>query len=403
MNMNTTQSPVSFPKLVPFGYSMPGAEAILSTIMERDSSALLVDIRTQPYSKRPEWRHDSLALRFGKRYRPLGELLGNVNYNTGGPMRLASATLGAKRLRSWLETGHSLVLLCACREYARCHRSLVVEKVRLLCPDVTVEEAENMRFNEWRITPGQLPALSVSQPWAWLLAHGLKTIENRRWTTRYRGPLLLHAGKAVDRTAFDGDDLFTPTFYKMTDRLETVYAMPKRKGNYPTGGIVGIATLVDVVKQSDSPWFIGPYGLVLKDARPLSFASYRGQLGLFGVPEAIATGEYHDEALLPPQDAQQVSSSAPAPARRVPFWQLPNAPVYVTIKKKSYAARVLEYKPADRNGDLCRIEIIETYQDWNDAERESTRVHPDLVPSHQLSRREETGTPGAVQEEQVKQ
>jgi hypothetical protein len=368
---------------------MPGAEAILSTLMERDPSALLVDIRSQPYSKRPEWRHDSLALRFGQRYRPLGELLGNVNYNNGRPMMLAASTLGVKRLISWLEAGHSLILLCACRDYARCHRSLVVAKVRRVCPEIEVEEAENMRFNEWRPTPGQLPALSVSQPWAWLLASGLKTIENRSWITRYRGPLLLHTGKSVDRAAFDGENLFTPTFYKMTDRLETVYAMPKRRDDYPTGGIVGIATLVDVVKQSENPWFVGPYGLVLKDARPLPFVPYRGQLGLFGVPESIATGEYYDAELLVSEDAQQVSKAASSPARRFPFWQLPNAPVSVTIKKKTYAARVLEYTPADRNGDLCRLELIETYQDWNGAGKESTRIHPELVPSHQLLRRVE--------------
>lgn len=45
-------------------------------------------------------------------------------------------------------------------------------------------------------------ALSVRQPWAWAIISGGKTIENRSWTTPYRGPLLIHAGKA-----FDPDDV----------------------------------------------------------------------------------------------------------------------------------------------------------------------------------------------------
>lgn len=39
---------------------------------------------------------------------------------------------------------------------------------------------------------GQL-ALSLWQPWASLVVAGVKTIETRRWSTRHRGPLLIHA------------------------------------------------------------------------------------------------------------------------------------------------------------------------------------------------------------------
>lgn len=34
--------------------------------------------------------------------------------------------------------------------------------------------------------------LTIRQPWASLIAAGLKPIENRTWPTRYRGPLLIH-------------------------------------------------------------------------------------------------------------------------------------------------------------------------------------------------------------------
>lgn len=38
-------------------------------------------------------------------------------------------------------------------------------------------------------------ALTVSQPYASLIASGEKWIENRRWETKYRGLLAIHAGK----------------------------------------------------------------------------------------------------------------------------------------------------------------------------------------------------------------
>lgn len=42
-----------------------------------------------------------------------------------------------------------------------------------------------------------MKALTVRQPWASLIAGGTKTIETRSWPTSYRGPLAIHAGKAV--------------------------------------------------------------------------------------------------------------------------------------------------------------------------------------------------------------
>jgi len=44
----------------------------------------------------------------------------------------------------------------------------------------------------------ELPALSVRQPWAWLIVSGLKDIENRPRPTHYRGPLLIHAGLSLE-------------------------------------------------------------------------------------------------------------------------------------------------------------------------------------------------------------
>ncbi len=39
-----------------------------------------------------------------------------------------------------------------------------------------------------------MKALTIRQPWASLIAHGVKTIETRSWKTSYRGPIAIHAG-----------------------------------------------------------------------------------------------------------------------------------------------------------------------------------------------------------------
>ncbi len=114
-------------------------------------------------------------------------------------------------------------------------------------------------------------ALSIKQPWAFLIASGQKDIENRAWPTKYRGPILIHAGKVPDREFSDrGLPPISYIGYRQTEQ---------------TGGIIGIAQLVDCVTESQSPWFFGEYGFVLANARPVPFYPYKGQLGIFQVPE----------------------------------------------------------------------------------------------------------------------
>jgi hypothetical protein len=52
----------------------------------------------------------------------------------------------------------------------------------------------------------------------------------------------------------------------------------------PFGGVIGEATLVDIVTRHKSKWFEGPYGLVLADARRVPFQPCKGQVGAF-VPD----------------------------------------------------------------------------------------------------------------------
>ena len=125
-------------------------------------------------------------------------------------------------------------------------------------------------------------ALSIKQPWTWLIVQGYKPVENRTWPTTYRGLLLLHAGKQLDCTF---DDVFQD-FGGPANGFHGPGVPLPQEDTLPRGGIVGIARLVDCVRHHPSPWFVGPWGFVLAEVRPLPFLPIRGQLGLFPVPDA---------------------------------------------------------------------------------------------------------------------
>ena len=124
-------------------------------------------------------------------------------------------------------------------------------------------------------------ALSIRQPWAFLIVNGYKTIENRSWSTMLRGPIQIHAGKVMSDEDFDDamgllDQIHPMSRDDMIRRRARVI-----NGAAPLGGIVGQAEVVGCVTQSDSPWFFGPYGFVLAKARTVLFRPCRGKLGFF--------------------------------------------------------------------------------------------------------------------------
>ena len=124
-------------------------------------------------------------------------------------------------------------------------------------------------------------AISVRQPWASLILLAGKDIENRTWETRVRGPILIHAAKGMTKREYlDAMDFADANGTRRIGHLLDAF----EPGNLPRGGIIGSVNLADCVYQSDSPWFQGPYGFVLRDPKPLPFIPFKGQLGFFDVP-----------------------------------------------------------------------------------------------------------------------
>jgi|SRR5579872_5573590 len=143
-----------------------------------------------------------------------------------------------------------------------------------------------------------MKALSIRQPWAWAILYAGKDVENRDWGDTYPalhdahrlvedaieedgGSFLIHAGKGMTHDEYD-------------DCLDLMHAISQKKpfpkgltlpafDELPRGGIVGSAQLYDVVTQSDSLWFCGRIGLVLRNAKPRPFHPYKGALGFFDV------------------------------------------------------------------------------------------------------------------------
>jgi hypothetical protein len=137
------------------------------------------------------------------------------------------------------------------------------------------------------MTNSQQPkfAISVRQPWAWAIVHLGKDIENRSWPTRLRGPVLIHASKGMTRGEYD-DALETFEFAR--DHAALLVYPPAAE--LERGGIVGQAEIVDCVGRHNSRWFFGPFGFVLRNARPLPFRPCKGNLGFF-VPEYEEAGQ----------------------------------------------------------------------------------------------------------------
>ncbi len=234
-----------------------------------DLGAIVCDIRLNPTSNRPEWKKSALASLLGWRYMHLPSL-GNRNYATGGPIALANVAVGLPQLRREL-TQRSVILLCACPDAAMCHRS----RVTALLPDVPVTHLDPPVI----LAPNTTPMITVRQPWAYLIVHGPKDIENRNWRRNYRGPIGIHAAK----TMTDGEYMDAYVYA----RARGVKLPPAE--SLTLGAIVGLATVTDWATAHDSPWFTGPYGLVLADRRPIPPIPARGMQGLWPcvLPEGV--------------------------------------------------------------------------------------------------------------------
>lgn len=89
-----------------------------------------------------------------------------------------------------------------------------------------------------------MKALTIRDPWAQLLVCGVKRYETRSRATRYRGPVAIHAGKAIE-TAFLREIRDEPD-HPFRAALEAAEAegMSMVPRDWPRGCVIATANLV---------------------------------------------------------------------------------------------------------------------------------------------------------------
>lgn len=115
-----------------------------------------------------------------------------------------------------------------------------------------------------------MKAISIKQPFASLIAQGLKKVEVRSWSTEYRGPLLICAG------------------------LRPHEVRPVPVAGLPVGCSLCVVNLVDVTefkKEQEAlayvNWKPGAFAWHFSGVQPVSQSPVKGQLGLFQIPEHL--------------------------------------------------------------------------------------------------------------------
>lgn len=155
-------------------------------------------------------------------------------------------------------------------------------------------------------------ALSLREPWATAVVRLGKTVENRVWSTKFRGPLFIHAAKGCTKTEYldavhwmvsrglARSRFFGRSVFRVAGvDPATLPEIPPLE-EMQRGGVIGRARLVDVIPPcaSEPPMFERPCthpwhmceqtGFLLADVAPLPFVPLRGELGFFKVPAEIA-------------------------------------------------------------------------------------------------------------------
>lgn len=141
-------------------------------------------------------------------------------------------------------------------------------------------------------------ALSIKQPWAFLIAKGYKDIENRNWKIgrgsqhgAYKSQtanfgitlparVFIHAGLSQEEMH---DLVLIPWVRaRLSPQQIMEFAQTLVNPGLYHGGLIGEADITACVTESKSPWFEGKYGFTLENPvlydKPIPC---RGQLGFF--------------------------------------------------------------------------------------------------------------------------
>lgn len=149
-----------------------------------------------------------------------------------------------------------------------------------------------------------MPALTLTQPWASLVAIGAKRIETRSWNTTYRGPIAIHAAKGWPNEA--KELVWREPFLACLREAGLVTfnnfigVAGAGEARLPVGAVIATAQLDDTFPITEESWsyllkfgaqheadfgdysYPGRFGWVLTDVSPLEEpVAAKGALGLW--------------------------------------------------------------------------------------------------------------------------
>lgn len=134
-------------------------------------------------------------------------------------------------------------------------------------------------------------ALTVWQPWASLIAAGLKQYETRAWSTRYRGPLAIHAAKRWGENQFYYVKHLKRQYPNRLEQHGLLVNDCAAKLCMPRGAVLCVARLVDVVEMT--PDFIARLEAFERTVGDFSSGRFAWQLEIVEVfEEPVPTRGY---------------------------------------------------------------------------------------------------------------
>jgi len=138
-------------------------------------------------------------------------------------------------------------------------------------------------------------ALSIRQPWAYAILHLGKDVENRDWFRKFMigETFAIHASASMTAGEFEA------AYHFIKERIgpETAEKLPMFAKEFVRGAIIGTARITHVISAEKvkkglpvSKWFVGEYGLVFDQVRPLPEPiPCAGKLMFWEVPTVIVT------------------------------------------------------------------------------------------------------------------
>ena len=152
--------------------------------------------------------------------------------------------------------------------------------------------------------------LTIWEPWASLIALGVKRVENRGWSTAYRGPLLIHAGKRWKRAEVEETLAELVELGMLTE--QQVPSLVSLQANL--GKVIARTEIVGcraVGVDDPDPWAMaGGFALELGEVIRLVPFDLKGMQGMFSLDPRMSS------KIVPRDAGHPFVSSPPVPDRR---------------------------------------------------------------------------------------